>query len=78
MTTTQIAVRVPTELLDRIEAIVGAQHGSRSDVVRRALELYLYRIDCEREASAYERVPLSDAELAVTDDPQGWKETPEW
>lgn len=76
--TTQVAVRLPTDLLERLERVAGAAHASRSEVIRRAIELYLYRLDCERDARAYEALPLSDAELALADDPKGWTGTPGW
>jgi hypothetical protein len=47
-------------------------------VVRRALELYLYRLACERDAERYEQVPLGEEELALADDERGWSETPAW
>ena len=46
--------------------------------MRRAIELYLYRLACERDACRYEALPLTDAELALADDPQAWAGTPEW
>lgn len=76
--TTQVAVRLPEELLEKIDRLVGPLHASRSDVIRRAIELYLYRLACEVDAKAYERSALSDAELALADDPEGWKGTPAW
>lgn len=76
--TTQIAVRLPDELIEQLDALVDAGHTSRSDAVRRAIELYVYRIACERDARRYEELPLSDAELALADDPESWAETPAW
>ena len=78
MTTTQVAVRLPEDQLERIDRLVGVLHPSRSDVIRRAVDLYLYRLACEHDARAYERNPLSDAELALADDPDQWKGTPSW
>lgn len=74
MTTVQVAVRLPAEQLARIDRL----GRSRSDVIRRALETYLYRLECERDARAYEEQPLTDAELSLADDPRGWKPTPAW
>jgi Arc/MetJ-type ribon-helix-helix transcriptional regulator len=74
--TTQIAVRLPEELISRLDALVPATHSSRSEVVRRAIELYLYRLACEHDARQYERLPLSDAELSLADDPDAWRDTP--
>jgi Arc/MetJ-type ribon-helix-helix transcriptional regulator len=78
MTTTQVAVRLPDDQIKRIDRLVGALHASRSDVIRRAVELYLYRLACEHDARAYERQPLTDAELALADDPDAWRGTPSW
>jgi Arc/MetJ-type ribon-helix-helix transcriptional regulator len=78
MTTVQVAVRLAQEQVDRIDELVGGLHESRSDVVRRALDFYLYRLAAERDASRYEAEPLSDRELAFADDPETWKATPAW
>jgi uncharacterized protein GlcG (DUF336 family) len=61
-----------------IDRLVPHAHPSRSDVIRRAVELYLYGLACERDAEAYDARPLTDAELALADDPSGWEATPEW
>jgi Arc/MetJ-type ribon-helix-helix transcriptional regulator len=76
--TTQIAVRLPDEMVERLDQLVASGHQSRSEAVRRAIELYLYRLACERDARRYDELPLSDAELALADDPAAWAETPSW
>ena len=76
--TVQLAIRLPDALLARIDPLVGTTHESRSDVVRRALEHYLYRLECERDAAIYAEQPLGDAELVLAADPNAWKGTPEW
>jgi Arc/MetJ-type ribon-helix-helix transcriptional regulator len=76
--TVQVAVRLPAEQLEAIDALVGQHHGSRSDVIRRALELYLYRLACERDAQRYAELPLTDSELALADDQRAWSATPAW
>ena len=76
--TTQIAVRLPAELISLLDALVPATHPSRSEAVRRAIELYLYRLDCEHDARAYERLPLTNAELSLAEDPDAWSDTPPW
>ena len=76
--TTQVAVRLPDELIERLDALVPTAHPTRSEAVRRAIELYLYRLACERDARRYEQVPLTEAELALADDPAGWRNTPAW
>lgn len=76
--TTPVTLRVPDDLLAQLDGLVPDRHPSRSDALRRALELYLYRVACERDAEAYERTPLTEAELAVGDDPRDWEATPSW
>jgi len=76
--TTQIAIRLPEEIVSRLDALVPAVHESRSDAVRRSIELYLYRLACEEDAERYEREPLSDGELTLADDPDAWTGTPSW
>jgi Arc/MetJ-type ribon-helix-helix transcriptional regulator len=76
--TTQIAVRLPDDLVARLDELVPSTHESRSDAVRRSIELYLYRLACERDAARYEELPLTDAELALADDHDSWSATPAW
>jgi Arc/MetJ-type ribon-helix-helix transcriptional regulator len=76
--TGQVAVRLPEELISRLDALVPATHPSRSDAVRRAIELYLYWLACEQDARQYERLPFTDVELSLTDDPDAWSGTPQW
>lgn len=76
--TTQLAVRLPDDLVRRLDALVPTVHDSRSEAIRRAIELYLYRIACERDAEAYALTPLTEGELALTDDPAAWNTTPRW
>jgi Arc/MetJ-type ribon-helix-helix transcriptional regulator len=78
MTTTQVAVRLANSQVERVDRLVGTIHGSRSDVIRRALDLYLYRLDCERDARRYDESPLSDQELGFADDPKALASMPEW
>ena len=75
---TQIAVRLPEEMLEQLDQVVAAGHGSRSEALRRAIELYLYRLACERDARRYDELPLTDAELALADDPAAWAATSPW
>ena len=76
--TTPVTLRVPEDLLAQLDALVPSVHPSRSEALRRALELYLYRVACEHDAEAYERQPLTEAELAVGDDTRDWETTPSW
>lgn len=76
--TTQIAVRLPDELIRRIDDSLAGNHESRSSLIRRAVELYVAWLANEQDAAVYRRVPLSDAELALTDDPASWADAPSW
>ncbi len=76
--TTQIAVRLPDEMVEQLDELVAAGHQSRSEAIRRAIELYLYRLQCERDALRYDELPLTAAELALADDPAAWDATPSW
>lgn len=73
----QMAVRLPARTVERVDVIVGVQGTSRAEVVRVALEAYLYRLECEADAAAYEDAPLTGAEVAAAgaDD---WSGTPPW
>lgn len=76
--TTRVAVRPPDELIRRLDALVPATHPSRSEAVRRAVERYVYRLASAHDARQYERLPLSDAEHSLADDPDAWCNTPPW
>jgi Arc/MetJ-type ribon-helix-helix transcriptional regulator len=76
--TTQIAVRLPDHLVRQLDALVPNAHASRSDAIRQSVELYLYRLACERDAELYEQRPLTDEELALAKDPGSWADTPTW
>jgi metal-responsive CopG/Arc/MetJ family transcriptional regulator len=76
--TAQLAIRLPDDLVRRLDALVPELHATRSEAVRRAIELYLYRLAWEHDARQYERSPLTEAELALVDDPQAWSQTPPW
>lgn len=76
--TTQIAIRLPDDLVAQLDQLVPGAHGSRSEAVRRAIELYVRWLANERDAAIYERLPLTAVELAMADDPTGWDTTPAW
>lgn len=76
--TTPVTLRVPDDLLAQLDALVPEVHPSRSEALRRALELYLYRVACERDAGRYAAQPLTEAELSVGDDARDWEATPSW
>jgi metal-responsive CopG/Arc/MetJ family transcriptional regulator len=66
--TSQVAIRLPDELIAQLDALVPPTHQTRSEAVRRAIELYLYWLACEHDARQYERFPPTDAELSLADD----------
>lgn len=76
--TSQIAIRLPLELVSRLDELVPRLHPTRSDAVRRSIELYIYGLACEADAARYADVPLSDEELALADDPAAWNGTSAW
>jgi len=74
----QLAVRVPNELIEALDRLVPERHTTRAEAVRAAVEEYLYRVACERDAQRYAEAPLTDDELVLTDDPDAWSVTPAW
>jgi Arc/MetJ-type ribon-helix-helix transcriptional regulator len=76
--TSQVAIRLPDELIAQLDALVPSTHQTRSEAVRRAIELYLYWLACGHDARQYERLPLTDAELSLADDANAWIGTPAW
>jgi Arc/MetJ-type ribon-helix-helix transcriptional regulator len=52
--TTQIAVRLPDELVAYVDELVGEGAGSRAVVVTRALSLYRQQLLAERDARILE------------------------
>lgn len=76
--TVQIAVRLPADLLVRLDSLVPGAHESRSAAVREAVEMYLAWTSAEQDSAIYARSPLTEAELAMADDPDAWSATPPW
>ncbi len=76
--TTQLAIRLSDEQLGEIDRLVPVLHETRSALIRRAIEMYLYRLACERDAAVYDALPLSDDELAVASDARNWDAAPKW
>ena len=74
----QLAVRVPNELVEALDRLVPEMHTTRAEAVRAAVEAYLYRVACERDAQRYAAKPLTNDELALADDPDAWSATPSW
>lgn len=76
--TTQIAVRLPSEVVEALDKLVPGAHASRSEAIRRAIEMYVYRMQCEHDAAVYDAIPLTESELALADEPDSWVGTPQW
>lgn len=74
----QLAVRMPSEVVSELDALVPGLHGTRAEAVRAAVQAYLYHLACERDAQRYANTPLDDAELALADSPDAWSATPSW
>jgi len=65
MATTQITIRIPDDLVDFVDALVGdGRHGSRAEAVAHALRRYRQRLQNERDALVYAEQPLDEEELA--------------
>ena len=75
--TTQLAIRVSDEQIAAIDRLVPAVHGTRTELIRRAIELYLYRLECERDAQRYEEMPLTADELSISA-AVNWASAPAW
>lgn len=76
--TTQIAVRLPDELVTQLDLLVPLIHQTRSSLVRAAIESYVSQRLNEQDAAIYERRPLTDYEMALADDDRSWEATPQW
>ncbi len=76
--TTQLAIRIADDQLAQIDAMVPSVHESRTELIRRAIELYLYRMACERDARIYEELPLTDTETSQFETPTNWEAAPAW
>ena len=76
--TTQLAIRIADDQLAQIDAMVPQVHESRTELIRRAIELYLYRIACEKDARIYESMPLTEAEMSQFEGPADWDQAPAW
>lgn len=75
--TTQLAIRVSDEQMAAIDRLVPSVHGTRTELIRRAVDLYLYRLACERDAQRYEELPLTDDELSMSA-AANWVSSPAW
>jgi len=69
---------MPGELVAGLDELVPQRHVSRAEAIRSAVEAYLYRVACERDAQRYAEHPLTDEELTLADAPETWSHTPQW
>lgn len=76
--TTQLAIRIADDQLAQIDSMVPRVHDSRTELIRRAIELYLYRMACERDARIYAELPLTDSEMSQFETPTDWDAAPAW
>ncbi len=75
--TTQLAIRVSDEQMAAIDRLVPEVHGTRTELIRRAVELYLYRLECERDSQRYAELPLTADELSISS-AVNWASAPAW
>lgn len=78
MPATQIAVRLPDDVLSVLDAVAESTQMSRAEIVRRALLRYVARLQAEHDAAIYERMPLTDEEIAFSADPRNWEGLGPW
>lgn len=62
---TQVTVRLADGLVSEIDSVAGEIHSTRSGVIQRAVEHYLYGLACERDVSLLDQLPLSTDESAM-------------
>lgn len=74
----EAVVSLPDNLIRAVDDMARRLHSTRSELIRRAVELHLYRLASEHDAAVYEQLPLTDMELALAHDPAGWSATPQW
>ena len=56
---TQVTIRLADGLVSELDVVAGEIRSTRSGVIRRAVEHYLYGLACERDVSLLDRLPLS-------------------
>lgn len=62
---TQVTVRLADGLVSELDSVAGEIRSTRSGVIRRAVEHYLYGLACERDVSLLDQLPLSADESAM-------------
>jgi Arc/MetJ-type ribon-helix-helix transcriptional regulator len=76
--TVQLAVRIENDQIEAIDRLVPELHQSRSELIRRAIELYLYKVASEKDAAIYASQPLTNAELSLGAAVENWSAAPQW
>ena len=62
---TQVTIRLADGLVTELDVVAGEIRSTRSGVIRRAVEHYLYGLACERDVSLLDQLPLSMGESAL-------------
>lgn len=62
---TQVTVRLADALVSELDVVAGEIRSTRSGVIRRAVEHYLYGLACERDVSLLDQVPLTASEASL-------------
>ena len=62
---TQVTVRLADGLVSELDEVAGEIQSTRSGVIRRAVEHYLYGLACERDVSLIDQLPLSVGESTM-------------
>jgi predicted transcriptional regulator len=63
--TTTLSFRAEERLAAALDAEAARSGLARSDLLNRAVREMLYRLQCERDAEIYARMPLTEDEVAV-------------
>ena len=62
---TTVTIRLADTLVSELDVVAGEIRSTRSGVIRRAVEHYLYGLACERDVSLLDQLPLSMSESAL-------------
>ena len=69
--TTTLSFRAEEQLAAALDAEAARSGVARSDLLNRAVREMLYRLQCERDAEVYARMPLTEDEI-VTWGSEAW------
>lgn len=62
---TQVTIRLADGLVSELDVVAGEIRSTRSGVIRRAVEHYLYGLACERDVELLDQLPLTVGESAL-------------